>query len=479
MCGHAGLIIAKPSDFVSKPKYKVFGNTTTSNVASEMAATLLSENQFYRGGDGFGLMALSSVSLSDPTIGNKYRVSFVKKVDDFAHKWSTVVDSEKVFSTAGVVCMHARKMTAGTKVYASTHPIHVDHITLMHNGSIPSWQTLFPNCGSDTIGLAKMLAEQGIQRIAETIEGAKTLVWLDSNENSLNFFKHSERPLYMYKTGDSYIYASEEWMVFKALDQYGLPRTDQVIFEDGYHYKYMVLENRWAEPVKYENPEPASKHYDYYGKKKVHGVVVTGAAFRQDQKTETDAGTTAVITNLPSVRSSNKVLYPNDTFAMQVVSVTDHTNSLICVMGSVAMSSYNTPPQFLMKDTKMFLNKGYKRAIEKMISAGMYVATSPVRSTNNSAEFLIADGIKGLVFCFDPTYSDHELDMIDSAATLLYKEMVKSTASTSALDNIRHYCEMLDGFAENKTDPLGITLTPHRERVGLLEALNLTKIPQV
>lgn len=474
MCGHAGLIIVNPNDFVSKPKYKLFG-AVSSNNAADIASALLSENQFYRGGDGFGLMALSSVSLSDPTIGNNYRVSFVKKVDDFTHKWNSVVDSERVFTSTGVVCMHARKMTAGSKVYASTHPIHVGNITLMHNGSIPNWQSIFPNCGSDTIGIAKMLAEDGIQRVAETIDGAKTLVWLDSSDNSLNFFKHSERPLYMYMTGSSYVYASEEWMVFKALDQYGLPRDGQVVFEDGYHYKYMVLEKRWVSPVKYKDPEP----YTYHSKKKVGGMVVMGAASHGTRQNGKDAENIVQITAKATAHSKRKVMTTREPFAMQPTKVIQYTDNTICIKGSIALSSYEVPLHFLMKDVKMFLPNSYKNVAELLVRSGMYIATCPIRTTNSMADFVVADGIKGLVFCFDPTYTDKEFDNIDEAAVQLHRLLTQANTPLEVTDNIRDFCELLDGFSENRTNPLGLALTPHKERFGLLQAVNLTRIPQV
>lgn len=480
MCGHAGLIIANPSDFVSKPKYKLVGNVSSNN-AADIAAALLAENQFYRGGDGFGLMALSKISLSDPTLGNNYRVSFVKKVDEFTNKWGTVIDSEKVFTTTGVVCMHARKMTAGTKVYSLTHPIHVDHITLMHNGSIPNWSNLFPSCGSDTVGLAKMLSEEGIQRVAETIEGAKTLVWLDSTEGSLNFFKHSERPLYMYKTGDSFVYASEEWMVFKALDQYGLSRDGQVVFEDGYHYKYLVEERQWETPVKYKNPEPAaSRSYDHYSKKKeMDGVVVMGAVSPPMKQTTNGVGTSVKTTTHHSAVYGRRTLLTTDAFAFQLHKVTDHTEKVVCASGSLVPSCYDLPEDFIMKDVKVFLPTAFKEAINLLIAAGVYLKSTPVRSTYYNSHYVVADGIKGLVFCFDPSLTEKELASIDGAAIELHKVLSKFDVPRSTLDNIRYYCEMLDGFSENKKNPLGLTLVKHPARLGVLKAEGLTKIPQV
>lgn len=474
MCGHAGLIINNPNDFHSAPQYRLTPGAKT-NVAADIAAQLLYESQAYRGGDGFGVMAMSTASVCDPTTDSDVKTSFVKEVGNFGGKWDTVIDSGKVFTCKGVICMHARKMTAGTKIYAATHPIHVGHITLMHNGSVPNWQRIFPNAGSDTIGIAQMLSTDGIKTVAETVEGAKTLVWLDDSDKSLNFFKHKERPLYMCRTGSSMIYASEKWMVFKAADIYNLPIEEWFEFEDGCHYKFNTETGEWSEPVKYDEPTTA---FNWYGKKKEEQsateVVSVGT-----QVTKSGAETTVTTMTVLDTQSTTSLLR-NTEIVIQLQDVQKDANMIVVTGRLVNATSNPVHSYFEMKRVVMRLPIAMFAIIEKLTVAGAFLVTKNSTHTHHSAASIMANVPHGIAVCFDKTMTEAEFDSLEEALTNLYNIAANNIVLPSTLaSTIRQGLEYLDLFRADKTCLGGVPLVPHKQRINCVTPATKIDIPYI
>ena len=481
MCGHLGLVINNPADFLAAPKYRIYSAAKTA-VGADIAAQMLLENQHYRGGDGFGVMALSTLSVCDPTVNEELRTSFVKKVDNFVGKWESVVDSQAVFARKGVICMHARKMTAGAKVYAATHPIHVGHITLMHNGSVPNWQRIFPKAASDTIGIAQLLAEEGIKEVAETVDGAKTLVWLDSDDKSLNFFKHKERPLFMCRTGSSYVYASEKWMIFKALDTYDMPMDEWLEFEDGCHYQYFPETGLWADVIKYQDPPvfisyPVSTTYISKKKETVSPSAMVGAS-AQTQQNGKIAGTTALTTTLSTPTNDMSILRGTK-LAVQLLSATIDAGMTLVRARIVDSTSYPAPRGFEMKQVRIRVPEKLAEAFVKMCKAGTYMVTSAAAATHASSEYVVGEYPHLMLMCFDLTMVEPEFKNIGDAAMLLFDQIGNDPCPPTLLSSIRSYLEWLDAFEVDKAAPLGAVLTPHKHRINCMTSTERLPIPYI
>lgn len=459
MCGHAGLIIGNPSDFFAEQNYRITSSARSAS-ASSIAAVLLQEAQSFRGGDGFGVMALSKSSLIDSVVDGELGVSFVKKVDPFNGIWSSVIDNTKIFEESGVICMHARKMTAGQKVFAATHPIHVDNITLMHNGSVPDWSRLFPKAASDTIGLAQMLAEKGIKPIAEDIVGAKTLVWLDADDNTLNIFKHKDRPLYMCRTGSSYIYASEKWMVFKALDQYNLPQNEWIDFKDQYHYKYDVATGTWSEPAHYEEPVERNYYSSYNSKKNAQttttDIVQTGATGAENVKNGLS------VTETPR---SSVVITKGTKLIVRLLSITQYgTHSVL--EGRISYSHDHCPPTvFIGKLVKMRIPTRLYNAFATAVNAGVYVATATSTPCSNSIEEINCDMPHSMAILFDTGMVKNDYDRLADAADKLFAATSKSDMPESFPVSARNFLEWLDAFELNNNEVFGVTFVDNPKRL--------------
>lgn len=91
---------------------------------------------------------------------------------------------------------HARWPTKGGNDLKSIHPHRAKHIVGVHNG------TMYDVAGkkvddkqSDSALLFEAIADKGIEEAWKTSSGAAALVWIDENEQTLNFIRNSGRPL--------------------------------------------------------------------------------------------------------------------------------------------------------------------------------------------------------------------------------------------------------------------------------------------
>lgn len=124
---------------------------------------------------------------------------------------------------------HNRLATRGEKKN-QTHaqPFHVvkkdkpdEHIILVHNGTITNnrVEKQFPG-KTDSHSIAQMLAAGFTpQELEQNLWGAYALVWYDSEDGSLNFFRNKERPLGFVYSTECILFSSELYMMACAADR--------------------------------------------------------------------------------------------------------------------------------------------------------------------------------------------------------------------------------------------------------------------
>ena len=126
--------------------------------------------------------------------------SFTKKIID---------DTDNIFFIG-----HNRWATKGAHTTDNTHPFNYNYIHLVHNGTLDYFKGLNPgkNFDVDSEALTYYLshAEDKIKAL-ETFEGAYSLVWYDELEETLNFARNAERPMYFASLdkSDSWLFGSE------------------------------------------------------------------------------------------------------------------------------------------------------------------------------------------------------------------------------------------------------------------------------
>lgn len=122
-----------------------------------------------------------------------------------------------------VLIGHNRWATVGGVSKRTAHPFTAGPITGVHNGTLTNKYQLHDGVkyAVDSEALYNHMNSKGLHSLLNTMTGAWCLVWWDADENTLNFLRNKERPLYMAIATDSntVFWASEKWMLEIALSR--------------------------------------------------------------------------------------------------------------------------------------------------------------------------------------------------------------------------------------------------------------------
>lgn len=91
---------------------------------------------------------------------------------------------------------HATKGASGE--HKNAHPFKHGNITLVHNGSLTSWFNITPTGETYTVdseAICRAMEFEGAESVIPKLRGAFALVWVDSEDGTLNFVRNDERPL--------------------------------------------------------------------------------------------------------------------------------------------------------------------------------------------------------------------------------------------------------------------------------------------
>lgn len=92
---------------------------------------------------------------------------------------------------------HARWPTKGGKGIEYLHPHNHGHITGVHNGTLTRVDgKLIGNDESDSGQLFRAISEKGLVEALDDTYGAYALIWVDEKDQSLNFVRNNDRPLW-------------------------------------------------------------------------------------------------------------------------------------------------------------------------------------------------------------------------------------------------------------------------------------------
>ena len=122
-----------------------------------------------------------------------------------------------LFGCPRIMAGHCRSKTVGDNTVGNAHPYDLDNIIGMHNGTLKGhhqWNE-FNYKITDSLALFTRIDTLGLEETFNDLDptGAWALVWYNKLDDTLNFLRNDQRPLWLTWTKDkrNLIWASETW----------------------------------------------------------------------------------------------------------------------------------------------------------------------------------------------------------------------------------------------------------------------------
>lgn len=200
----------------------IFGYITSDNFKNIVDKTKFIQQAFVagslRGEDASGIFGISDKTANNP----KQDFCYKKNLSGWDFVNLKYVD-KLIEGLAGYkyVVGHNRLATKGGVSTDAAHPYTIDHITLVHNGTLSFYGQMVPKKSyydyiTDSEAIAHSLAyhEDPIEAL-EKLEGAYALVWYNKLTDKLYLTRNEDRPLYVASVKDNEFlpFASEKLML--------------------------------------------------------------------------------------------------------------------------------------------------------------------------------------------------------------------------------------------------------------------------
>lgn len=188
---------------------------------------------------------------------------------------------------------HCRSATSGSVDAQSAHPFTFNPITLAHNGTLDyNWRdvlNIHDKTLTDSNALAYSIATLGWEHVLcnMTLQGSWALTWHDARDNTMNFIRDKNRPLFVahirpkavynsVNSADGFVWASEKWMIAVAVSRIGFDIIQWVDINEGQLWSMSLVDNKLVMSSKklvtfYTPPAPVWKgwvrqdYHDNYG----------------------------------------------------------------------------------------------------------------------------------------------------------------------------------------------------------------------
>jgi predicted glutamine amidotransferase len=164
---------------------------------------------------------------------------------------------------------HNRFATQGARSNENSHPFSHDHIHLFHNGTLKSHRTLSSRVFDvDSEAIAHLLSESdNVKASLEKIEGAYSLVWYNEEDDTINFARNEERPMYFgdIADGKGLLFASEGGMVSWLASRNGIKLDKIYATEVGSWISINLDASKKAKVTKF-TPKEAVSYTNFYNR---------------------------------------------------------------------------------------------------------------------------------------------------------------------------------------------------------------------
>lgn len=187
---------------------------------------------------------------------------------------------DEIFRKRLTVLMgHNRWATKGKISSMNAHPFEHDHIIGAHNGTLRN-QSLLINHQKfevDSDNIFHSISQVGVDDTIKNLSGAFALTWYDSEQETMNFVRNTERPLNICMSEDrkTIFWASEAWMLEVTLKLGGVKHHP--IFEpaSGVLFSYPIQMN--YNPQELEAPKVREVELHKYIVAKTNSTSTTGS----------------------------------------------------------------------------------------------------------------------------------------------------------------------------------------------------------
>lgn len=207
-------------------------------MASEKVLRTLLILDSLRGEDSTGIASIKKVGgdvIVAKSLGDPYQL-FDSKSFDRALK-----------ASSKAIIGHNRYATTGAILTKNAHPFEFNTLVGTHNGTLSNkWRLDSASSFSvDSENLYHHIEKKGLRDAIDVAEGAWALVWWDKIEETLNFLRNDERPLFFcYEEKERTLFwASESWMLHAALSRANLKYTPIKQFEEDVHHSIHIDDN--------------------------------------------------------------------------------------------------------------------------------------------------------------------------------------------------------------------------------------------
>lgn len=142
---------------------------------------------------------------------------------------------------------HNRYATQGKVNKNNAHPFEFETLIGAHNGTLHNKHELLDHqyFDVDSMNLYHHIDKKGVKDAIKVSRGAWSLTYWDKVEETINFLRNDQRPMYMTYTADkqSIIWASEGWMIDVACGKNNVKIEEIFETEVDMHYSFHVPSN--------------------------------------------------------------------------------------------------------------------------------------------------------------------------------------------------------------------------------------------
>lgn len=143
-----------------------------------------------------------------------------------------------------VLIGHNRFATQGKIIRKNAHPFDLETLVGVHNGTIRNKHKFLDHTqfDVDSENILYHIEQEGLDDFLEKVDGAYALVWWDKIEETLNFLRNKERPMYLAQSedGSRLYWASEAWMLQIATSREGVKIGEIHSTAEDMHYSFHI-----------------------------------------------------------------------------------------------------------------------------------------------------------------------------------------------------------------------------------------------